>query len=66
MELSVNGKKREVAPGTTIVGLIEALGLRARNVVVEHNGEPVERDAFAEVVLNDGDVVEVVRAVPGG
>jgi thiamine-phosphate pyrophosphorylase len=33
---------------------------------VEHNGEPLERARYEEVVLADGDRLELVRAVAGG
>ena len=66
MDVRVNGKRRPVRDGSTIHDLIVALGFASRQVVIERNGEPVERSAFASVFLHDGDVVEVVRPVPGG
>ncbi len=62
----MNGKPKAIDTGSTISDLIELLGLRTRSVAVEHNGEPVARSRYTSVRLNDGDVVEVVRAVPGG
>ena len=62
----MNGKVKAIENGSTVRDLVEALGLRTRSVVVEHNGEAVARARFASVRLRDGDVVEVVRAVPGG
>jgi thiamine biosynthesis protein ThiS len=35
-------------------------------VLVERNGEPVERAALARTALADGDRLELVRAVAGG
>ena len=46
--------------------LLEHLGLGARWVLVECNGDPVERAALATTVLADGDRLELVRAVAGG
>jgi thiamine biosynthesis protein ThiS len=66
MNVVVNGKVRVVREGASVADLVETLGLVPRNVVVEHNGEPLERDRFAEVKLDREDVVEIVRAVPGG
>lgn len=62
----LNGEPRQLAPGTTVAGLIEQLGLRVGSVVVEHNGTALLRSEVAQAVLADGDVVEVVRAVAGG
>ena len=66
MTVSVNGQTRELDEGTTIADLVTELGYGNKQVVVERNGEAVERARFAEVVLEPGDVVEVVRAVAGG
>jgi sulfur carrier protein len=66
MELRVNGKPRTARAGSTVADLVEELGLRQRQVVAELNGEPVERARFAQTPLEEGDVLEIVRAVAGG
>lgn len=66
MRIVVNGKTLQVPSGSTIAELIDGLGLRKRNVVVERNGEPVDRASAATTALEPDDVVEVVRAVQGG
>jgi len=66
MNVRVNGKSRALPDHCSVEDLIEALGLGRRQVVVELNGSPVERSRFATVELGSGDVIEVVRPVPGG
>ncbi|HYZ93452.1 MAG TPA: sulfur carrier protein ThiS [Actinomycetota bacterium] len=66
MNVTVNGKPRDVADGATVATLVESLGLGPRQIVVEHNGEAVERDRFVHVRLAPGDVLEIVRPVQGG
>jgi sulfur carrier protein len=66
VDVQVNGKRRAVPDGATVLELIAELGLRSRQVVVERNGEPVARSRFDATRLDDGDEVEVVRAVSGG
>ena len=61
-----NGKPRDVPDGATIVDLLRQLGWKPEWVVVEHNGEPVERSRLGERRLAEGDRLEVVRAVAGG
>jgi thiamine biosynthesis protein ThiS len=61
-----NGKPREVADDATIVDFLRVLGWKPEWVVVEHNGEPVERSRLGERRLAEGDRLEVVRAVAGG
>ena len=66
MQVVVNGDPVEVAEGATVLGLLEQLGLGPKWVVVERNGEPVERRKNASTGLADGDRIEIVRAVAGG
>jgi sulfur carrier protein len=66
MLLTVNGAAREVADGTTLVQLVEELGLQVGSVVVEHNGTALLRSEVRTASLADGDVLELVRAVAGG
>jgi sulfur carrier protein len=61
-----NGKPREVANGASIVDFLATLGWKPEWVVVEHNGEPIERARLGERRLAEGDRLEVVRAVAGG
>ena len=66
MNVQVNGKSKPLPDNCTVDDLISILGLRPRSVVVERNGEPLARSEFASAVLDEGDVVEIARAVPGG
>jgi sulfur carrier protein len=64
--LMVNGKQVELEAPTPLVLYIEKLGVNPRTVAVEHNGEIIQRERFASVVLQEGDRVEIVRMVGGG
>lgn len=66
ISVSVNGKPRQLPAGTTIRGLIEALGLEPGLVAVERNGEVVPRREHDQVTLNADDQLEVVTFVGGG
>lgn len=66
MLLTVNGSAREVPDGTSLLTLLESLGLFVGSVVVEHNGTALLRSELAAAVLADGDRLELVRAVAGG
>jgi thiamine biosynthesis protein ThiS len=66
MRVIVNGEGRDVAPGTTVSGLLESLGLHPGLVVVERNREILDRDRYGEVALETGDVLELVHFVGGG
>ncbi len=65
MKLTINGENRNVH-AATIFELLEELGLHPQGTVVERNREIVDRDAFRDTRLNEGDVLELVRLVGGG
>ena len=66
MEVTANGRPVTLPDGASVASLLDALDLTGRVVVVERNGEPVDRRAVATTLLADGDTCEVVRAVAGG
>ena len=66
VRVTANGKAYEVPGGMTIATFIRQRDLDPQFVVVEHNGEPLERARYEEVRLGDGDRLELVRAVAGG
>jgi sulfur carrier protein len=66
VRLVVNGRDTEVADGTTLLALLEQLGLRPGSVVVELDGTALLRSELAGADLRDGARLELVRAVAGG
>jgi len=67
MQIKINGRMRQVEPGTTLAGLLAELGLEGKRVAVEHNGRILGAAEDREgIALADGDTLEVVRLVGGG
>ena len=66
MELRVNGKTRVGREGLTVTGLLEDLQIHSQRVAVQLNGEILRREQFPEVVLKDGDTVEIITFMAGG
>lgn len=66
IELTVNGKSRSLEGPKTLGAYLEQLGIDPAIVAVEHNGEILRRERFAETELGAGDVLEIVRMVGGG
>ena len=66
MSVLVNGKQYELGTGETLAALLERLGAPGPYALVERNGEPVERERYANVTLVSGDVLVVARPVAGG
>lgn len=65
MNIVVNDTATEVPEGTTVAALLEFLDKR-QHVAVELNLEVVPRRLHSEVILQDGDAVELVTLVGGG
>jgi sulfur carrier protein len=64
--LQINGRRVELDGPTALLTYLEALGVSPRAVAVELNGVIIERSAYEDAKLDDGDVVEIVRMVGGG
>ena len=66
ISLQINGKRIELERPTRLLAYLDQLGVNPRAVAVEHNGTIIERVAYDEVTLDEGDSVEIVRMVGGG
>jgi sulfur carrier protein len=66
MQIHVNGEMCEVATGGSVTGLLKKVGVDGDGVAVALNGSVLKRGEWIARVLEDGDVVEIVRAVGGG
>ena len=63
--IRVNGEELSLAGKTLLDFLKEASYDPTRNAV-ERNGDIVPKRAYAETILEDGDLIEVVSFVGGG
>jgi len=66
IEVVVNGESRQVGAGLTVRAYLESLDLHPGLVVVERNREILDRDRYADVRIESGDVLELVHFVGGG
>lgn len=66
MTVRVNGASHEVPSGTTLLQLLESMGIRREGVAVAVRRQVVPRGEHAARELQDGDEIEILRAVGGG
>jgi thiamine biosynthesis protein ThiS len=66
MRITANGEDFDVQDGASVADFIRSRDLDPRYVVVERNGQPLERKRYEELGLAEGDRLELVRAVAGG
>lgn len=66
IRITLNGEERSVPAGLTVRGLLAHLSLQEGMVVVERNREILRRGGYDEVIVSEGDVIELVHFVGGG
>lgn len=64
--IQINGEPRELDEPKSLANVLSELGLEPRKIAVERNLEIVPRSTYADVMIQDGDRLEVVRVVGGG
>ncbi|MDI9259465.1 sulfur carrier protein ThiS [Alicyclobacillus sendaiensis] len=66
VRIRLNGKDVSLPDGLTVRDLVRHYDLDGEPVAIERNGQIVDREAFDTEVIQEGDVVEMVRFVGGG
>lgn len=66
ISLQINGKPEKIATGTTVKALLESKGISPNAVACELNLKILKRASLGDVVLNEGDVLEVIQMIGGG
>ena len=65
MHISVNGEVEQIEP-QSLESYLSNKSLLGRRIAVERNGDIVPKSQFSNVILKDGDVLEIVHAIGGG
>jgi sulfur carrier protein len=67
VNVEVNGEPREVDAGTRVLDIVRTLGAgTGLGIAVAVNGEVVAKNGWAAATLEEGDRIEVLRAIGGG
>ena len=66
MRIYVNGEPWDLAPESSLQALIQSMHLDGHRIAVEINAEIVPRSQYPQHRLQEGDRVEIVRAIGGG
>ena len=64
--IQLNGEQRRVPQGLTLAALASELGFDPAKIAVERNLEVVARSTLGDVLVIDGDALEIVHFVGGG
>ena len=66
IQVTLNGRELELPQPVSVAEYLEEKGLTGRRIAVAHNGGVVSQECYGDVVIDDGDTVEIVRPVGGG
>ena len=63
--VKINGEEKEIA-GKNLLEYLNEAGFEPERVVVERNLDIISKDEFGNTIIQDEDVIEVLRFVGGG
>ena len=66
MVITLNGERYLMELQISAAGLLAKLEIDPRRVAIEHNLEIIKRHTFPDVVIGEGDTLEIVNFVGGG
>jgi thiamine biosynthesis protein ThiS len=66
VHITLNGEGYELDGRLSVADLLARLEIDPRRVAVEHNRSILKRHLFTDVMVEEGDTVEIVNFVGGG
>lgn len=66
MTITLNGEHFELDSPISVAALLVRLDIDPRRVAVEHNLNIIKRQTYPDVLIREGDTVEIVNFVGGG
>ena len=66
MVITLNGERVELEQPLSVIDLLARLDIDPRRVAIEHNLTIIRRQTFPQVIVQEGDTVEIVNFVGGG
>ena len=65
-KIRINGEMHFFDHSPSVTEVLEHLGLTARKVAIDMNGEIVVRSRYGDIFVSDGTSLEIVTAIGGG
>ena len=66
MQVFINDKSFECAPGTTLPEVLEANAIPTGNIAIAVDFNVIPRHDWGKTVLQDGSKIIIIKAVQGG
>ena len=65
-QVTINGERRNLMQGSTLLDIVRSLRLEPERVAVELDRAIVRRDLWTSTVVDSGAEIEIVQFVGGG
>ena len=66
MNIKLNGKEKKITGSISLSDLIDELQLKNSPIVAELNGKIIKPEDYSSTILENGNIVELIRFVGGG
>ncbi len=64
--VTINGKPVQLEESVSLEQFLDERNVNTKFVAVAYNGNVLQKEDYSGIVLNEGDVVEIVQPVGGG
>ena len=64
--VTINGKPVQLEGSVSLEQFLDERDVNTKFVAVAYNGNVLQKEDYGGIVLNEGDVVEIVQPVGGG
>ena len=66
LKVKINGTVTEIEEPLSVAGLMTTRGINPSEVVVQYNGDIVDKSGWETILLKENDELEILRFVGGG
>lgn len=66
IEVIINGEVTQLEQPLKVKALLKELGINPKKVALEHNLEIVPKSTYGDVMIENGDRLEIVHFIGGG
>lgn len=66
MTITLNGERFELDSPISVAALLARLDIDPRRVAIEHNLNIIKRQTYQDILIGEGDTLEIVNFVGGG
>jgi len=66
ISIKLNSKDKQIEDGSSISDLLNFLDIKPEGIVVEVNLNIIRKEKYRDIVLKDGDCVEIITFLGGG